>query len=505
MKTWGKYRIHAMYGLLPLFDGQAARALDARATALLEGDGYVLMQRAGQAAWQHLLQHWPAAQRITVVCGPGNNGGDGYVLARLAHRSGRAVSVLHLAEHVPDTELAQRACTDYVAAGGIIGIFPEAMPHGDVVVDALFGIGLSRAPDAFAAALIDAINGQSAPVLALDVPSGLDADIGSAPGKAVIATRTLQFIARHVGLLTGDALEHAGVLELDELGVPAEIFATVQPRASLLTKEALSYWLLPRRRNTHKGESGRVLCVGGDHGHGGAIVLCAEAALRSGAGLLSVATRAANVPVMLARRPEAMAHAVESGEELMPLLSQAGAVAIGPGLGQEEWGRAMLKLVLASGKPLVIDADALNLIAADPRALPDAILTPHPGEAARLLGTDTASVQRDRFAAAEAIAQRYSAVTVLKGAGTIIAAPGQIPRVIDAGNPGMAVGGMGDVLTGVIAALRASGMSAHDAASAGALLHSLAGDAAAQEGERGLLPSDLFPHLRRLANREGSE
>jgi NAD(P)H-hydrate epimerase len=492
-----------MYGLLPLFDTHAARLLDARATALLGGDGYVLMQRAGQAAWQHLLQNWPAAQRITVVCGPGNNGGDGYVLARLAHRSGRSVKVLHLAEHVPGTALSQRACTDYVAAGGEIAIFPDAVPQGDVVVDALFGIGLSRPPDAFATALIDAINGQPAPVLSLDVPSGLDADKGSAPGKAVVASRTLQFIARHTGLWTGEALEHAGELALEGLEVPGETFSTVESSASLLTPETLSYWLLPRRRNTHKGESGRALCIGGDHGHGGAILLCAEAALRSGAGLLSVATRESHVPAMLARRPEAMVRDVESGDELKPLFSGVGAIAIGPGLGKDDWGRAMLKLALAAGKPLVLDADALNLIAAEPHAIADAILTPHPGEAARLLGIETAEVQRDRFAAAQAVAERYQAVTVLKGAGTIITAPGQKPRVLDAGNPGMAVGGMGDVLTGVIVALRASGLSAFDAASAGALLHSLAGDAAAEEGERGLLPSDLFPHLRRLANPEG--
>jgi NAD(P)H-hydrate epimerase len=494
-----------MQGFLPLFDRNAARALDRRATALLGGDAYVLMQRAGQAAWQHLLQHWPSAQRISVVCGPGNNGGDGYVLARLAHRSGRKVGVLHLAEHVPRTPLAQRACTEYVASGGRIELFPEALPQGDVVVDALFGIGLSRAADATAAALIDAINMQVAPVFSLDVPSGLDSDLGSAPGKVVRATATLQFIARHAGLHSGEALEQVGLLDLDRLEVPEEAFDSMVPCATLLTSEALSGWLLPRRRNSHKGESGRALCIGGDHGHGGAIALCAEAALRSGAGLLDVATRETHVPVLLARRPEAMAHAVESGADLQPLLAQAGAIAIGPGLGQGEWARAMLRLALAAGKPLVIDADALNLVAAEPCVLADAILTPHPGEAARLLGTDNASVQLDRFAAAREIAQRYDAVTVLKGAGTIVCAPGGIPRVIDAGNPGMAVGGMGDVLTGVMVALRAGGMSAFDAASAGALLHSLAGDAAAGEGERGLLPSDLFPHLRRFANPETME
>ena len=491
-----------MYGMLPLFDTRAARALDARATSLLGGDGYALMQRAGQAAWQCLLQHWPEAQRISVVCGPGNNGGDGYVLARLAHRSGRSVNVLHLAEHVPATTLAQRACTEYLATGGRIELFPDTLPDADVVVDALFGIGLSRAPDAFAAALIDAVNAHPGPVLALDVPSGLDADSGSAPGKCVAATRTLQFIVRHAGLHTGDALEQVGELQCDDLEVRAEDFDTVSPCASLLTSDALSYWLFPRRRNSHKGESGRALCIGGDHGGGGAIVLCGEAALRSGAGLVDVATREVHVPTVLARRPEAMAHAVESSHDLQPLLARASAIGIGPGLGQGEWARAMLQLALAAGKPLVVDADALNLVASSPTQFSDAILTPHPGEAARLLGTDTASVQRDRRAAAQAIAERYHAVTVLKGAGTVVAAPDEIPRVLDAGNPGMAVGGMGDVLTGVILALRAQGFAAFDAASAGALMHSVAGDFAAAGGERGLLPSDLLPQLRRLANPE---
>jgi NAD(P)H-hydrate epimerase len=266
--------------------------------------------------------------------------------------------------------------------------------------------------------------------------------------------------------------------------------------------DALPAWLPPRPRDSHKGANGHVSCVGGDHGSGGAIVLCAQAALRSGAGLASVATRAAHVPALLARQPEAMAHAVESADALAPLLARASVVAIGPGLGQGEWGRAMLDAVLAASKPLVLDADALNLLAAAPRALPgDAILTPHPGEAARLLQTDVASVQSDRSAAASALVQRHGAIVVLKGAGTIVAAPGRTARVVAAGNPGMATGGMGDLLTGVIAALRAQGIDAFDAASCGALLHAHAGDLAAREqGMRGLLPSDLLPWLHRCAN-----
>jgi len=401
---------------------------------------------------------------------------------------------------VPASDSAQRACTDYVAAGGRVELFDGALPKADVVVDALFGIGLSRAPDADTAALIAAINAQAGPVFALDVPSGVDADRGVAPGPAVTATRTLQFIARHVGLHTGEALECTGALELDTLGVPPGVLESVPPQATLVGHAALARWLLPRRRNTHKGESGHVLCLGGEEGGGGAIALCAEAALRSGAGLVAVATRAVHVPAILARLPEAMARAVESSDALAPMIERARVLALGPGLGQGEWAQALVAQALRAGKPMVIDADALNLLAASPRSLHDAILTPHPGEAARLLGCGTADVQGDRLAAALALAERHGAVVVLKGAGTVIAAQGRTPRILDAGNPGMAVGGMGDVLTGVIAALRAQGLEAFDAASTGALLHSLAGDAAAWDGERGLLPTDLMPHLRRLAN-----
>ena len=502
----GSIESPAMSSSFPLYDTLAARSLDERATALLGGDSYVLMQRAGQAAWRHVLEYWPQAQRIAVLCGPGNNGGDGYVLARAALRSGRHVSVVHLREHVPRTPSAQRACTEYVSAGGHVDLFDEGrfedvLPSADLWVDALFGIGLSRAPDAATTRLITALNQQTAPVLALDVPSGVDADRGQVPGAAVLATRTLQFISEHLGLRTGAALEYTGACALDDLDVPLAAFEFIEPSAHGLAQDALARWLLPRRRNTHKGESGRVLCIGGDHGSGGAIALCAEAALRAGCGLLRVATRSEHVAPILARRPEAMVRAVESGADLEPSLQQSDVIALGPGLGQGEWGRALFALALRDKQRWVIDADGLNLLAeSNAIDVSGAILTPHPGEAARLLGVDTHDVQQDRFTAAQALAKQFDAVVVLKGAGTIIAAPGQAPSVIDAGNPGMAVGGMGDLLTGIIASLYAQGLPAYEAACAGALLHGLAGDAAAREGERGLLPSDLLPLLRRLAN-----
>ncbi|HEY0335526.1 MAG TPA: NAD(P)H-hydrate dehydratase [Stenotrophomonas sp.] len=489
-----------MSDILALHDTATARMIDAQATALLGGDGYTLMQRAGAAGWQWLHERWPRARNVAVVCGTGNNGGDGYVLATLARLAGARVRVVHLPEQGPESPLAQQACTEFLARGGHVDLFPCSLADADVIVDALFGIGLNRAPDAPTAALIEAMDRAGAPVFALDVPSGIDAEHGTRPGVAVRASATLQFIVPHLGLHTGDALEHVGKLALADLDVPASLLATMRPRAESWTPAMLAARLLPRRRNTHKGESGRVLCVGGNEGSGGALMLAAEAALRSGAGLVGAATRTRHVAPLLARCPEVMARAVEDGEVLSPLLAQADVVAIGPGLGQDDWARALWRLSLAASRALVVDADALNLLAAAPQSLADAVITPHPGEAGRLLGMSTAQVQRDRFAAAQALAARFDCVVVLKGAGTIVAAPDRTPRVIDAGNPGMAVGGMGDLLTGVIAALRAQGHDAFEAATLGALLHSAAGDEAARDGERGLLPTDLLPVLRRLSN-----
>lgn len=490
-----------MSGPFPLYDNAALRQAEARAASRL-GDDFVLMQRAGLAAWHCALARWPQAQRIAVACGPGNNGGDGYVLARHACEAGRQVRVLRLPGHAPRGEIAIRAERAYRDAGGRVEEFGGSIGDAGLVVDALFGIGLTRAPDAEAAMLVAAINNAAAPVLALDVPSGVDADTGNAPGGAVHATRTLQFLGAHAGLATGAALEHVGARELAALDVGDDVLPADAAVAGMFDARHLGRFLQPRSRNSHKGESGRVLCVGGDHGKGGAVLLCAEAALRSGAGLVDVATRAMHVAALLSRRPEAMAHAIDAAADLDKLGEAANVIAIGPGLGQDAWGNELFSAMIDSGKPLVIDADALNLLAAKPRKLQaDTVLTPHPGEAARLLSIATREVQADRRAAALALCERFGCVVVLKGAGTVVTAPGCLPGIIDAGNPGMAVGGMGDVLTGIIAALRAQGLDAFDAARCGALLHGAAGDVAARAGgERGLLPSDLFTPLQRLAN-----
>lgn len=494
-----------MYRTSYLLDAAALRGVETRAAASI-GDAFELMRRAGQVAWREVLERWPQAQRIVVVCGPGNNGGDGYVLARQALMSGRQVEVVRLPQHEPRSELAMRARGDFQTASGRVQSFAQRLPEADLVVDALFGIGLSRAPDADSAALIEAINAQSAPVFSLDAPSGVDCDLGSVPGAAVFATHTLEFIGRKKGLRTGAPLDHVGTIALNALDLPRDLVEGAVASAELLQAPDLARWLKPRRRDSHKGTNGRVLCIGGDAGGGGAILLCAEAALRCGAGLVDVATRGMHLPALLARSPEALAHAVEDDSDVDGLLEMASVIAVGPGLAQREWGSLLYRRAIDARKPLVLDADALNLLAKSGDALPaECIITPHPGEASRLLGCSTVDVQRDRYGAARELTSRYRCTVVLKGAGSIVASPEHVPRVIGAGNPGMAVGGMGDVLAGAIAALRAQGLAAFEASCAGALLHAAAGDAAADNGERGLLPSDLMPWLRRFANPEGTE
>jgi len=489
--------------LLPLYTSDQIRAMDAHAIESLGLSGYELMGRAGAAAWAVLRQRWPHAKQIVVVCGPGNNGGDGYVLARIAKAAGCRVEVLVDPGGAPRSSDGRRAASDWRDAGGVTRVFDGLMPEAEVWVDALYGIGLTRETTGVVKAMIERINASHQPVLALDVPSGLDADRGSALRMCIRADVTLSFIAGKRGLHTGQACDVSGEVLLDRLGLPENLFAAFTPAARLYRRENLVDSLGPRHANAHKGEHGHVLCVGGEMGMGGAVRLCAEAALRAGAGLASVATRSEGVAALVAARPEAMTHAVEDADALQILIKRADVLAVGPGLGRGEWGRTLFEAAVGSGKPIILDADGLGLLAAHPRPLPQAILTPHPGEAARLLGISNEEVQADRFAAVQALVERFNCVVVLKGAGTLVAAPGEITAVIGAGNPGMATGGMGDVLTGVIAALRAQRLSLFSAAVFGALLHGAAGDDAARiDGERGLLPSDLFPHLRRLANPE---
>ncbi len=453
---------------------EAIRAVE---SAHASGD---LMARAGAAAFDLLREYWPDADRVVIVAGPGNNGGDGRVLARLAQKAGQSVAVVSLESRRE-------------------GAAPT-IPDCDVIVDALFGIGLSRAPDGAAAALIEAMNTHGAPVLALDIPSGLDAESGVAPGAVVVADATLTFLAYKPGLFTGDGTRCAGIITLAPLGVGAAAFAAHTPVAQVIEQGLAARLLGTRARDAHKGAFGHVLVIGGNAGMAGAAGLAADAALRCGAGKVSVAVAPGMGARIAGARPAAMVHEVADRAALAPLLARATVVAIGPGLGTDEWARAMLDAAVTCPKPLIVDADALNLMAGDAIRRADWIITPHPGEAARLLDCAAADVQHDRFGSVRALAVAYGAVAILKGAATLVASDDGVVQVCNAGNPGMAAGGMGDVLTGVIAALRAQGLDACDAAAAGVQLHAEAGDIAALDGERGLLPGDLLPLLRQRVN-----
>ena len=480
-----------------LYTVEQVRAFDRRAIDDLGITGFELMSRAATAAFGNLCRHWPEARRIVVFCGPGNNGGDGYLLAALAYASGMAVEVIELSD-APRGDAAGARDT-WLRSGGLTHRWQQdaSVPLADVYVDALYGTGLNRPPEPLAAGLIARINAAAAPVLALDVPSGLNADTGDCPGAAIRAELTVSFIAAKRGLYTGHAATKVGSLQIDPLGLPDILWQGMPADAALLAPMHLP----PRARDAHKGDCGHVLGIGGEHGTAGAIRLCGEAALRSGAGLVSLATRSENIVALNSARPELMAHGVHGPQELQPLLDRADVLAVGPGLGQGAWGHALWLTALDSGKPMVLDADGLNLLAREPHRFDvPVVITPHPGEAARLLGTTTAELQRDRFASARALAQRYGAVVVLKGSGSLIANPDGRVEICVWGNPGMASGGMGDLLTGVIAALLGQGCSAWDAARIGVGLHARAGDLAACQGERGLLASDLLQPLRTLSN-----
>ena len=473
------------------------RVMERAALSALGMAGPGLMRRAASAALNSLSRHWPQLQHICIHCGPGNNGGDGFLLGVLAREAGLRVELVALTAASHGDAAAARAAWE--AGGGRVRLWDAhgELPDAELHVDALYGIGLNRAPEPGAASLIEAINDSGRPVLALDVPSGLDADTGHCPGAAIRADVTLTFIAGKRGLHTGRAADQVGVLELATLGVPDSVYADVPPDAQLLAAEALP----PRARYANKGNYGHLLVIGGEHGMAGAVRLAGESALRAGAGLVSVATRAGHVSALNAARPELMAHGVDGPQALEPLLERASVLALGPGLGQAAWGHALWLTALDAGKPLVLDADGLNLLAREPRRFgAPTVLTPHPGEAARLLGVATASVEQDRFAAARELARRCGAVVVLKGAGSLIADPDGRLDVCPWGNPGMASGGMGDLLTGIVAGLLAQGCSAWQAACLGTGLHARAGDRAAQQGERGLLASDLLAHLRALGN-----
>lgn len=456
-----------------------------------------LMKRAAWAACQLFITG--ADKRLIVMCGPGNNGGDGYQIGCLAKQAGWMVTIYY----VTDPKRLQGAAAESYLACQAAGVTMMAY-HGQVleaalIVDALLGMGLQAKPisDPLIEA-IKAINQSAVPVLALDVPSGVNADTGQVLKPTVRADKTITFIGVKRGLLTGLAPDYCGTLYLADLGV-----ASLRERSSCLSLSRARLKWPKRSLSAHKGQCGSVLVLGGDEGMPGAVRLAAESALRVGAGKVVVATRANHVGALWLC-PECLVYALEDMEQLGPLVEACDVVVVGPGMNESHWSEALWRALEGQmPKPWVVDAGALRWLANYPRRNEQWILTPHPGEAAALLDHQF-KIQDNRFAAIEQLQAIYGGTMVLKGYGTLIQSTDKECFICQAGNPGMASAGMGDVLTGTIAGLLAQGLSALSATQLAVYLHAKAADLLqAEHGPCGMLASDLLPIIRRLVNHVG--
>jgi len=487
---------------LPVYSVASLRALERVAAVGLLGE--TLMARAAAGAFRVVRSEWPTAQRLLVLCGPGNNGGDGVLLALLAKAAGLQV-VVCAPGGLPVSGEASDAWAQWEAVGGVLTPYsPALLDQTSLVVDALLGIGLARPLEGALRDIVLSLNAHRTPVLSLDIPSGLDADTGAILGVAVRATATVSFLGLKSGLFLGGAVDRVGRLWADGLQVPETLSSSFTPTLRRIVSADRDALLPLRSRSAHKGRHGRVLIIGGAAGMAGAALLAGLSALRAGAGRVVVATLPSHAVAMAMAQPELMVIGVDQLGDVLSALESADVVAIGPGLGQSDWARALFTACCESGKPLVVDADALNVLALNPIKRARWCLTPHPTEAARLSSISTEAVQADRLGAVRRLQERYGGVAVLKGAGTLIASDDAIPQVCDRGNPGMAVAGMGDVLTGLIAGIAAQqsnpGECLARAAAVGVWVHASAGDVAAAHGERGVLASDVIQKIPMCVN-----
>ncbi|MGD1454084.1 NAD(P)H-hydrate dehydratase [Vibrio harveyi] len=501
---------------LKLYTAEQVRNGEVMAAQLAGVSMYSLMQRAGMAVYERFLHLYPRARNVLVVCGKGNNGGDGYVFATLAKQAQLNVRVFQLGDPLTLKGDALRAFEDWQASDGENSAWDDwhtALLEADVIIDGMLGTGLMGEVRADSRRYIEQINQVHCPVIAIDVPSGLSADTGAVLGEAIRADHTVTFIGVKQGLCTGQARDYVGDLHFSGLGVNVE-FESIEEESALGIDHQIIGRLLPERKATaHKGDNGKLLCVGGNQGMAGAIRLCASAAARAGAGLTAAITYPSSLLPLQVGAPEIMSRGItldelkDTDNELVKRSRWADVLVFGPGFGQDEWAHQAYQFLSQKNKLKVVDADGLNILAMlnqrnDVVFLRDEqrVMTPHPGEAARLLHVSTKEVEQDRFAAARQLHERYGGVIVLKGAGTLIY-DGVRMYVCLAGNPGMASGGMGDVLSGVIAALLAKGLPIAVAARLGVILHSHAADINVQQsGEVGLLASDVIESLRCAIN-----
>lgn len=484
-----------------LYNTAQIRMCEQQAPQLYHLNEFQLMLQAGVEAFSFILRTFPTVRHLALFCGSGNNAGDGYIVARLAHKHGLIVTVYQCKalEDLPET--ARQAALEAHAAGVEFQWADEPLDSEvELIVDALLGIGLKGPVYGLIASAIQQINASGLPVLSLDIPSGLNADSGQVANVCVQASMTLSFIGLKLGMYTLDGPDYCGAIYCHHLKLESYL-ASRSPCAQLLNKNCLNLPLAPRKKNSHKGDYGHVVIIGGGLGMPGAVALAAKAALRTGAGAVSIATRPEHVSAVLPVVPEAMILGIDEAKDILPLLAKASFCIIGPGLGESEWAKHLFLVALSSQLPMVIDASALRLLAHEPQMDDNWILTPHPGEAASLLACSTKEIQEDRLGAAALIQKKYGGVVVLKGTGTVVQTLDKNIFICPKGNPGMASAGMGDVLSGIIAGLCAQGLSLSEGAMLGVWSHAVAADRVAQkQGERGLLASDLIKQLPQILN-----
>lgn len=486
---------------IKLYSTESVRKLDSIAINEFKISGYELMKRAGQVAFDYLQNTYPLATQILVCCGGGNNAGDGYVIAKLAQLAGLKVKVISLIDGEKLSGEAKTAWKDWHSLTHQTVEFSETLlQQTDVVVDALLGTGLQRPVEGEWAELIHAINNSGKPIIAVDIPSGLCADTGNVLGCAINATATISFIGLKKGLFTGLGVDHCGEVIFDNLSLPSGVYSRQPEQAQLLDWEYLKTLIKPRKASAHKHQFGHVLILGGDKGMPGAIRMAAEAALRSGVGLVTVVSHTQHAAIVLAGRPEIMFCACDDGHPPAELLSKTNAIMIGPGLTDSVWSHNLMAAALQSPVAKVLDAGALRLLSAEDGQQQNCVLTPHAGEAAALLGESSSIIQASRFSSVELLQHQFGGTVVLKGAGTLIKSADALIQLCPYGNAGMASAGMGDVLSGIIASLIAQGYALPLASQLGVCIHALAGDKAAQAGQSGLLASDLFGFVRELVN-----
>tara|TARA_B110000483_G_scaffold88856_1_gene109623 strand:- start:11042 stop:12568 length:1527 start_codon:yes stop_codon:yes gene_type:complete len=485
--------IHSCYSVADI------RTLEAFAMEVQGVSGIQLMTKAGRVAFEVIEQSYSPATKLYIFCGGGNNGGDGFVVAGLAADADWSVCLIDLSNPKKLSDAARQARNFALErVQEVINKLPDLtgqeVDQAGLLVDALVGIGFSGELRGRPLDACQRINQSNLPVVSLDVPSGINADTGACATEAIQADITISFIGAKRGLLTGCAQNCVGELIVDDLEINAPDDLPLSPH-EILTSKKVKEVFPARVASAHKGGYGHLLIIGGNSGMAGAAILAAEAALSLGVGKISVATRESSLAPLLSKAPEVMAHQVEHYNYLQPLLDKCTAVVIGPGLGTDSWAEQMLHCVLRNDLPTLIDADAINLIAAGVvTPSKDRIcFTPHPGEAAGILGVSTRAVQENRFEAVQGLQSKLPGHWLLKGNGSLVSRADKPAYLNRTGNPGMASGGMGDVLSGLVGSIMAQGYSVESSAAAGTYLHGTAADIATQKcGQISLRASDLI-------------